>query len=308
MAGPFLGVELPSQFPTESAPEVSPATHEATDKAPEVAKEPSTPDDPTVDKPAPAAKPDLVDLDKLERFRFQGRELTPKELLDRQMMREDYTRKLQAVSEARKYADNFQTDLAWVLEDPTRLGKMKEVYPREYVKIAEQILSRVPTEPGKVTPETAQTSTPALPPEYVQTIEELRDWKATVQAQIDEAKAQKADAELTAWFDDFGKKYSDAAVDVVTAKAEMLAGMLQDQGKEFTKGHLEKLFKEDHDLRAKAIAERIRAQQKEQKAVAKKSLDIGGGGGVAGQAPKQAKTFKEASALLESDLKAGRLS
>jgi len=304
---PF-GIELPKEFPTEVAPEVSSAPQEATDNAPTVAKEPSTPEATQLDKPK---TPELVDIDKLERFRFQGRELTPKELMERQMMRDDYTRKSQQVAEARKYADNFETDLAWVLEDPTRLGKMKEVYPPQYVKIAEKILSRIPTEHAQV-PGQPQASpeprTAALPPEVVREIEEIREWKSQVQSEISAAKQAKADAELTSWFDEFGKKFSEADNEVVTAKAQLLAESLEENGKQFTKAHLERLFKEDHEMREKRFMERVRAQQKEQKAVAKQSQDIGGGGGVPGTAPKQAKTFKEARELFDSDMKSGRLS
>lgn len=304
---PF-GIDVPTSLPAESAPEVSPVAPETTDKAPDAAMESNAPDALSVDKPK---SPDLIDLDKHERFRFQGREMTLKEFQERQMMREDYTRKSQAVAEARKYADNFQTDLAWVLEDPTRLGKMKEVYPREYVKIAEQILSRVPTGQGQSpTPQQGQEmpSTASLPPEVVKEIEEIREWKSQVQSEINAAKQAKADAELTSWFDEFGKKFSEADAEVVTTKAQFLAEQLEQNGKQFTKQHLERLFKDDHEAREKRFAERVRAQQKEQKAVAKKSQDIGGGGGVPGTAPKQAKTFKEAREAFDADLKSGRIS
>lgn len=300
---PF-GVELPTSFPTDSAP-ASAAPSQATDNAPDVAKEPSTPESQSLDKQTPEQ---LLDLDKHERFRFQGRETTLKELIERQMMRDDYSRKTAQVAEARKFADNFDADASWVLEDPTRLGKFKEVYPPGYVKILEKLISRLPTEPGQAALETATPATAALPPDVAKEIEDMREWRHSVQSQISEAKAAKADAELTSWFDELSKKFPDAENDVVTARAAVTAERLEAEGKEFSKSHLEKLFKEDHDLRVKRQTERARAQQKEQKAVAKKSQDMGGGGGVAGQAPASPKNFKEAQALMERDFKAGRLS
>jgi hypothetical protein len=67
--------------------------------------------------------------------------LTPKDLKNSYLMREDYTRKTQEVAEARKYVDNFKYDLQSLVKQPSLMGQFEKVYPKEFVQLAKEILS-----------------------------------------------------------------------------------------------------------------------------------------------------------------------
>src|SRR3954464_16064772 len=76
--------------------------------------------------------PEMVDLESLEKFRYAGREMTPKELQQAVMLQSDYTRKTQQLAEERKYYDNLSADLSAVAQNPQLAAKFKEVYPEKF--------------------------------------------------------------------------------------------------------------------------------------------------------------------------------
>lgn len=314
MAGPFLGVELPDKFETnssDSAPDVSEASS-AADNAPE--ENNGTPDKPDsrVDKPAAeaAAKPDILDLDKHERVRFKGKEWSTKDLVDSQFRHEDYTRKVQAAAEARKYADNFEADLDAVVQNPSLFRELKRIYPPSYVKVAERVLRSLQNDSGER--QAPEASTPYsqrdIDPEIRNQIEELVQWKTAVDSKITEAQVARSEATLDSWYNELGSKYPDADQEIVTAKAQWQAELKEGRGEAFTKQDLEKVFKAEQERLEKRYAEKYRSQIEAQKAAAKKAQDVGAGGGVPTAPSKKPKTFKEANALIEADLAAGRLS
>jgi len=313
---PFLGVELPDKFETnssDSAPEVSEAS-EATDNAPEGKQE--TPDKPEteVDKPAApvAAKPDILDLDKHERVRFKGKDWSTKELYESQLRHEDYTRKVQLANEERKYATNFEADLDAVVENPALLSEFKKIYPPRYIKVAEKVLSKLRAEgtaaPQGLPSENAPAQRQALDPEVQKKLDELLEFKSTLDQRTQEAKTQADLNTVNEWFSELTKKYPEAHEGWVNAQAGYLAERLEEAGKTISKADIEKLFKEDHTAREKWFQERSRAQIQSQKAAQKKGQDMASGGGVPTAPSKKPKTFKEAKALMEADLESGRLS
>jgi hypothetical protein len=317
---PFLGVELPDKFETnssESAPEVSEAS-EATDNAPEGTKE--TPDKPgtEVDKPATpvAVKPDILDLDKHERVRFKGKDWSTKELYESQLRHEDYTRKVQIANEERKFATNFEADLDAVVENPALMSELKKIYPPRYVKVAEKVVSRLRQE-GTAAPQGAnQENAPsrlALDPDTQEKLDRLMEFHRSVEERVSEAKLAQDSATLDGWYQEFEKKYSEADQRVVTYEAGELMRLKEETtgkpvSKEAAKEILEKVFKADHEAREKRYLEKSRAQIQSQKAAQKKGQDMASGGGVPTAPAKKFKSMKEARAALESDAEAGRLS
>lgn len=321
MAGqPFAGVDLDAKLSeTTSAPEVSDGGG-TTDKAPEVSNTgtPEKPDQENLDKPSIEAKPEIPDLDKLERFRWKGKDLTRDELEKAYLRHEDYTRKVSQVSEQRKYAENFEYDLAKVVENPALLGEMKKVYPAQFVKIAESVLNRLPSKRDEVASAPNDlpnqnfesekiTSLEAQLQRALEQVEELTGWRSGIDAQVQQANLAKAEAQIDQWFDKFGKKYPEADPEIVNAKAIYLSEQLKESGKPFTETELEKLFKAEHERLEARYAERYRTQIEKQKAAASKGQDMGAGGGVPSAPAKQAKTLKEATKLMLDDLESGRV-
>ncbi len=256
-----------------------------------------------------APKDNVLDLDKLERFRFENRELTPKELKRALLRQEDYTKKTTELAKEREtveqskqefnwYSRNFQADLPRVLKNPALLKEMAKHYPAEFVQRAEEIVKSLG---GRDTnPNAPKVDDNPLARE----IEELKEWKGDIVSQIQEANAAKADALLDTWYSACEKKYPEADVESVTNRAKLVAQNLEGQRppKQFTQEHLERIFKADHEAREERYAKKYRAKVEEQKGASSKAKDSGAGGGTPGHAPVKARTIKEATAQYLKDL------
>lgn len=293
---PF-GVELPENLgqPAPEAPvtESAPEGAEPKDSAPEGAKELSTSQEPNTPK-------ETLDIDKLESFRFAGRDWTPKDLKNAYLMREDYTRKTQEVAEARKYADNFSVDLQTVIQNPDLIAKLRAVYPKAYVDVAERVLAYRAQQQGtqQVTPN--QNANDPL--------HKITQWQQQVDnklSKIDQWEAHQQQVEikgieswLTSQYETLSKKYPLANGEVITARAQVLS----DSGNEITEKVLDRLFKQN-DEETKAHYEKVYKEKvTKQLEAGSKSKDVGAGGGVPGNAPKGLKTFKEAREAMIKDL------
>lgn len=318
MGDSFLGVDLNTSLSTESAPELAPPSG-ATDNAPTVGLGASEKPDSTqvVDKQsAPAGdKPDLVDLDKLERFRWKGKETTRKEWEDAQLRHSDYTRRVQQVRDEQKklaesnkksneMEDHFVADLPKLVKDRSLLKEMKKYYPASFVRRAEAILSNL----GNEAP--VEENAMSLPPEVeekLSTLDELKDWKSGIEAKIQEARQADNLKTIDGWFDKYGKQYSEADPEVVNNWAWSLAEQLEKDGKQIGEKDIEKLFKTHHDRMTKRFEDIYRAKFEAQKTAASKAKDVGAGGGVPSAPPVKARTIDEATALAISDARAGRI-
>lgn len=245
----------------------------------------------------------LFDLDKVKRFRFEGRDWTPKEFREeyknRGLRQEDYTKKTQEVAESRKYATNFHHDLSKVVENPELLEEFKRIYPQEYHDVAEAILERLSTTQSKGQSNTTTESNPyderfTKQDKYIKQLESrLARWEGKLE--------QNERKEIGHWLDNqyatLAKKYPDAVQEIVSARAEMAAA----KGVEITEEVLDKLFKQvDTEMRTH-FESKYKEKVQKQLEVGAKSKDIGAGGGIPGQAPKGAKNLREARDQMLSD-------
>lgn len=267
----------------------------------------------------------MVELDKLERFKWNGREWTPKELQDAALRHEDYTRKTQEAAqerkqaqeelrqarEDRKFASNFAADLELVKENPALLAELKKIYPADYVKVAERILKTFNNSVTE-TPATAGVPQGGLDEARVQRLlqqqlEErlnpLLEWKESTERAQTEAQVEARGRELDEWFDKYSKKYPDADPEVINARAMGLA----QQKVQISEAILEKLFKSHHEAVGKRYAERQKQKNEEQLKANRSAQDAGPGGGVPGKAPVEVKTLKEAARRMEQEILAGRI-
>lgn len=246
--------------------------------------------DPVSGQEAQRSQPsDIPDLDKLERFRFGGRELTRKELQDSFMMRSDYTRKTQEVAEARKYADNFDADMRSVLENPQLLGRLKEIYPAGYVQIAEQILSHRQQQPGQQS-QPADKTMSNLPPEIMQRLDKIDRWEKEMQERTTQATLEQ----IESLHERMGKKYPYADPDVVDRRVELAI----DKGLKITPENLAKVWENAYKMHNEAHKSRLDALAKtkveDQVKSGKQARDIGaGGGGPISSTPKKYSNFAD---------------
>lgn len=278
MGSPF-GVELPENV-GEHTPSAEPT------EAP--SGEPSSPK--ATEPEATQKVSDLVDLDKLERFRFGGREWSRKDFTGGYLRHEDYTKKTTELAEARKYVENFAADINTVLRNPTKFEEFKKVYPAEYVRYAEEILKfgKADSVPQGQTPDKARD------PEIEAMKNDLQAWKK----EKEEAELQSINSWLDTQFKTLSEKYPHAISEVITARAEAAAR----QGIEINQEVLDKLFKAN-DAEMKAIEEkRFKEKVNQQLKAGQKAKDMGSGGGIPGQAPKGPKTLREARDQMLQDL------
>lgn len=286
---PF-GVELPENITAASVPNAAPAPETApVTTAPEIVGDPES------QLPVELTKQELIELEKLEKFKLDGQELTLKDLRNQMLMRKDYTKKTQEMSEARKYVDNFDVDLAKIIENPSLMSKFKEVYPTSYVEKAERILKMAWKDNLKATeeqkPET-QNQRQDLPPEILaklDKVERLEKWMMGQEESKQQERTSTVEAQLNDWFTDLSSKYKFADPDAVLTKAQALA----DAGQAIDKATLDNIFKEKNDFYQKSWATEKQQKQQQQLKAGAQAKEAGPGGDVPSAPPKKYDSLKD---------------
>ncbi len=238
---------------------------------------------------------DVTDLDKLEKFMFEGKEWTKDDLRRSILMQQDYTRKTQEVAnerksieQERKYAENVPYDLEKLARDPNLIEQFKRLYPQKYHAAADKILTSLGVAPPKTS---AQTSQNSIPDEWRQELDQV---KSMVRAY----ETEKYETQLNSTFNTLKAKYPKAREDVIIfkARAELDAGKPP-----LTETQFEKLFKDEHESSTKAMDDYYLSKIKDQKAANKKGRDVPNGGETPTSPPKKL-SFKEATESAIRDL------
>jgi hypothetical protein len=294
MSEPF-GVTLPDSFGDTSAP----------DNAPDTGGSPSpgesggtvSPIDGQTTAPKTDKPEGYLDLDKLDRFRFNGREWAPKELKSAIMAHADYTKKTMEVAQNRRFADNFAIDMQSVLDDRQLWEKFKSIYPPQYVANAEKILKYLEPKPAEASnPSSSQYA--QLPPEIRAKLEDHdQRW-----ARLDKEHREKEIEGIQTWIDtqfkSLSEKYPDALPELVMARAQVMS----DQGNKIDEEALDKLFKKSQTEQQTAMETRYQTKVKEQRAKGERAKDAGTGGSPPSNPPRKIGTFKEAREAMYQDL------
>lgn len=236
--------------------------------------------------------PSMVELDGLDKFRWAGRELTPKDLQSMVLMQSDYTRKTQAISEERKYYDNLHLDLDAVAKDPKLAAQFRQVYPKKFHEYLRHV---TPKEEAQALGQQQQgKSSNAVDPEFMRRFE-------TLEKDMTERKVNAIESDINSKFEVLGKKYPYAKIneEAVIARAEALLD--RDPNIEMSMELWDKIWKAVNDKNQK-LAEQLMSQRvNEQKSANLKGRDVAGGGGIPGVGKKVPRTIKEAAeALIES--------
>jgi hypothetical protein len=232
----------------------------------------------------------LVELDSLERFKYAGRELTPKELQSMIMMQSDYTRKTQALAEERKYYDNLSADLAAVKANPSLAEKFKSVYPEKFHGYLDYAISQQGQGQTQQTQQQQQQQA-QIDPEFKRRFDAL-------EADLNERKQAAINAELDAKFKTLSEKYPYADEEAAIARATALL----DRGEKITDKVWDGIWKSVHERNEGLFKQKYAAQFNKQKEANLKGKDGASGGGIPGQAPKQPKNIKEASRFALEEL------
>lgn len=234
----------------------------------------------------------LTDLSKLEKFVFEGKETTYKDLKNAHLRHSDYTKKTQEIAEERKYYDNLRADLNMLREQPHLINEFKKVYPEKFHAYLELVEKRAEEAQAAVSAESKPQADPEL-------MREFNDLKRTVM----EDKVAAISAKLDTVFASLSKKYPYADEEVVLAKAQSFRN--HNKG-ELNDAKWDELFKADHDRHNSRYEERQKTKINEQQTANKKGKDIQGGGAIPGEAPKRV-ALKDVEKLIMSDLANGRI-
>lgn len=233
-------------------------------------------------------QPSIVELDSLEKFKWKGREITPKDLESFAMMQSDYTKKTQAIAEERKYYENLEYDLEAVKRNPSLAEKFKSVYPEKYHKFLGYVS---PQQPQQSYQSTQTSQAQGMDPEFMERFNRIEQ-------ELNERKVAAVQAELDAKFEQLSKKYPFADEEAVIARAQALL----DRGEKLTDQVWDKLWKGVNERYEKLAEARYQERLNKTKQAHASGKDSGAGGGTPGQAPRQPRTIKEASQFAMQEL------
>lgn len=235
----------------------------------------------------------MVELDKLEKFKYKGKEWTSKDLEAAMLRQSDYTKKTQEIAQERRFADNLGYDLLSVYRNPSLASQFKQVYPEKYHKILEEFLGGTSTNAqDQASQQTQQANQYAtLDPSLVKEFNSLKGIVQELQSGWQKTEAEKTEAQLTSLFQDMEKKYPGADQRTVLATGQALSA----DGHKLTAENWERIFKQEHDRFESMFKARREKEVKEQLEANKKGRDVGASGGIPGQAPRKISGFKEAT-------------
>ena len=258
----------------------------------------------------PESAPNLIDLDQVEKFKYQGKERDLDWLKKETMRHSDYTRKSQELAKSRnefqkeqKFYENLAIDIRNVLRNPSMVDKFKEVYPQKFHSYLEYYQDLMD---GSTTPTQGQNKV-AADPRLLSQIEQLKGEVGQVKGFYHAQEVAAAEAELDQVYSKMSEKYPYADQGAVTTKAMALLEQLKAQGEPVDKQKIgprqwDMMFKTEHE-RVKKIAEaKYKDEVKKQQQSNRAAKDTAAGGGTPGQAPVR-RTFKEATEDAIRDLK-----
>lgn len=251
-----------------------------------------------------AAASAVFDLNKAEKFLFDGKEMTPKELNAMILRQKDYTKRTQAIAEERRrfeqertewtqkqeqeklYTDNYEIDIQNVLRDPSKESRFKEIYPVKFHNLLDQALAKHFGDPNspKRNDTVLEQRLKSVEGKFEQREREL------AKTAFEESVATNAEI-LDSNIQRLAQKYPMADEDSVLARAEYMASSLKKDAtfNDSFGALMEKLYKENHAYHDNRYKQTYKANVEKQKQANTRGKDIGKGGASPGTAPQKMK-------------------
>jgi hypothetical protein len=257
--------------------ELNPGATETIDTAPGQ----STSEETSSNNQATQAAQVLAELDKMEKFKFEGREYTPKELKKAMMMQRDYSTKTTSLANERKafegerkYWENLHADLAFVQKNPNAAALFLKEYPEKFHSYLKNIFE---------TPKDGQTAQNPSQKELKHPDLDLLSRLTKMESVLAEQETAKNLSFIDKNMDAMAKKYPDALPDLALAKVHdaYISGAKVDEAL------FDKAFKESDAQMKHILKTRYQDRIKKQTEANNKGKDVSAGGGTAGLAPKK---------------------
>lgn len=233
---------------------------------------------------------DVLDLNSVERFKFEGKEWTPQEMRNAYLMQSDYTKKTQAVAEERRKLEEFsrhwEVDQKALMQNPDLLDEFKAKYPKHFHALGENLVRYA--RQLKTSESSPSEKKPDERPDWAKSLEERL---SQFEKDKYEAQVEKYSAQLDSTLSKMSQKYPFADTEVALVRAQSL----HDRGTNLSDATWEEIFKSLHSQAENRMKEYQSKLVKEQKAANSKARDVASGGGIAGAAPDLPRTIKEAT-------------
>lgn len=239
----------------------------------------------------------IAELDKMEKFKFQGQEWSPKDLEKAILRQKDYTQKTQSLAEERKqietqkaetkFYENLYYDLNAVKQNPQLVSEFLRTYPEKFHSYLRDVLQNDQTKPN----ENKQQSSPQVDFETASRLQKL-------ESVLFEQEVAKNAQVIESRISDLTKKYPDALPEMAIARVYEAANA----GKKVTDADWEKAFQQVDTQIKNLVKTRYGDLVKKQSETNKRSRDVESGGGTPGRAPEKFKSLKDVTAFAIQDM------
>lgn len=243
----------------------------------------------------------ITELEKLERFKFQGQDWTPKDLEKAFLRQKDYTQKTQSLAEDRKSLETerkFYENLAWDLDkvraNPQLANEFVKVYPEKFHAYLKEALSSTQAPSQSSQDNLRQTATPDVA---------LLSRIANLEKSHEERQIATATSEINGSMQKCQQKYPKV-------KGEFFDNMILGRAYELHQNNVrltdqvwDDLYKSIDRMRADMVKAEYGDMVKKQTEANTKARDVDSGGGTVGRAPQKF-SFKQATENAIRDLTA----
>lgn len=237
-------------------------------------------------------EPTIYELEKLSKFKYQGQELTPKDLEAMILRQKDYTQKTQALSKDResfqseqKFYENLYYDLSNVKNNPQLANEFLKVYPEKFHTYLKQVLGQDEQK------QQAQEQTPKFDVELNSRLQKLESFYY-------EQEVAKNTQEINSTVDKLTQKYPDALPELAISRVYEA----YNRGEKITPEAWENAFKTADAEMKDLIKTKYGDLVKKQTQVNNKSRDVDSGGGTIGRAPQKFKSLADVTNHAIKDL------
>lgn len=240
----------------------------------------------------------IAELDKMEKFRFEGQEYTPKALKEAILRQQDYSRKTQEHSKSvesfkqeQKFYDNLWADLEMVRKDQSLASEFIKLYPEKFHAALKQVLSESQGQ-------SSNAQTPKGPSIDVDTQSRIH----RLEKHFQEQEIAKNTTEIEQTIKTYEAKYPKAISKL--AIADIFEAY--NAGVTPTAETWEQAFKASQEYREQLVKEDYGDLVKKQTKANAKARDVDTGGGTPGRAPKKFTSLREVTEHAASELGKGR--
>lgn len=245
-----------------------------------------------------------VEIDSLDRYRYQGRPL--KDWETGYMRQQDYTQKTTQLSQERKYFDNLAVDLDRVKQNPSLAEQFRTIYPEKFHAYLRYV------ENSGQAPRQANEQSAQQQQQYSRLDPAMEMRINNLEKSFRDKEVAAISAELDNKFRTLSQKYPFADEEAVVARAQALLAKMKEmnplnQNISISDKQWDALWKSQHERSHGLSDAQYKKQVQSQIQANRKSSEAGKGGGTPGQAPRQFRTIKEATTQALSDIESGTI-